>query len=288
MCHDRPHGTDDDHHRAHSRRGTATPHPLIESHRQPLLELARRQGIGDVRVFGSMARGDAGESRDVDPLVTSPAAVGAPAPGGLLIEAHDLPGRPVDGVTESALHRASRVARARIGPLRGAMKPRAAPTSSACRPPVTSMIAPVTWTAAAHQACVRAQSRVFRHKDSAAQMVITHDSLVPWRRDSGTVQQPAGSKVQEHRAGGSTQLAAIARRNRVGQLEVPPPGNRLEALGADRKGQHSILINDPRRICFEWRKDGAYRVEIVDYHWVQKWLDCSMKSTPARSCWRTS
>lgn len=45
-----------------------------------------------------------------------------------------------------------------------------------------------------------------------------------------------------------------------------PPGNRLEALKGDRRGQYSIRINDQWRICFEWREDGAEMVEIVDYH----------------------
>lgn len=45
-----------------------------------------------------------------------------------------------------------------------------------------------------------------------------------------------------------------------------PPGNRLEALFGDRKGQHSIRINDQWRICFIWREGGAENVEIVDYH----------------------
>ena len=45
-----------------------------------------------------------------------------------------------------------------------------------------------------------------------------------------------------------------------------PPANRLEALRGDRKGQHSIRINDQYRICFLWRADGAHRVEITDYH----------------------
>ena len=44
-----------------------------------------------------------------------------------------------------------------------------------------------------------------------------------------------------------------------------PPGNRLEALHGDRKGQHSIRVNDQWRICFRW-KDGASDVEITDYH----------------------
>ena len=45
-----------------------------------------------------------------------------------------------------------------------------------------------------------------------------------------------------------------------------PPGNRLEALGIDRKGQHSIRINDQWRICFSWIGGNAYDVEITDYH----------------------
>ena len=45
-----------------------------------------------------------------------------------------------------------------------------------------------------------------------------------------------------------------------------PPGNRLEALTADREGQHSIRINDQWRICFIWSEGDAYEVEIVDYH----------------------
>ena len=45
-----------------------------------------------------------------------------------------------------------------------------------------------------------------------------------------------------------------------------PGGNRLEALKGDRKGQHSIRINDQWRICFVWRDGNAWEVEIVDYH----------------------
>jgi toxin HigB-1 len=45
-----------------------------------------------------------------------------------------------------------------------------------------------------------------------------------------------------------------------------PPGNRLEPLYGNRKGQHSIRINDQWRICFVWRNGDAYEVEIVDYH----------------------
>jgi proteic killer suppression protein len=45
-----------------------------------------------------------------------------------------------------------------------------------------------------------------------------------------------------------------------------PPGNRLEALSGNRRGQHSIRINDQWRICFEWKDGHAQQVEIVDYH----------------------
>lgn len=45
-----------------------------------------------------------------------------------------------------------------------------------------------------------------------------------------------------------------------------PPGNRLEALTGDRKGQHSIRVNDQFRVCFVWTVEGAADVEIVDYH----------------------
>jgi proteic killer suppression protein len=47
---------------------------------------------------------------------------------------------------------------------------------------------------------------------------------------------------------------------------MAPPGNRLEALKHDRRGQHSIRINDQWRVCFVWRSAGPEQVEIVDYH----------------------
>ena len=45
-----------------------------------------------------------------------------------------------------------------------------------------------------------------------------------------------------------------------------PPGNRLEQLSGDRKGQYSIRINQQWRICFRWQNGDVYDVEIVDYH----------------------
>jgi proteic killer suppression protein len=52
---------------------------------------------------------------------------------------------------------------------------------------------------------------------------------------------------------------------RIEDLTVPP-GNRLEALAGNRKGQHSIRINQQWRLCFRWREGGAEDVEICDYH----------------------
>ena len=60
-------------------------------------------------------------------------------------------------------------------------------------------------------------------------------------------------------------LAMLDAAETLGDLRVPP-GNRLEKLAGDRAGQYSIRINDQYRICVEWRTDGAYDVEIRDYH----------------------
>jgi proteic killer suppression protein len=51
----------------------------------------------------------------------------------------------------------------------------------------------------------------------------------------------------------------------IEELRIPP-GNRLEALSRDRKGQFSVRINDQFRVCFVWTEDGPDAVEIVDYH----------------------
>ena len=45
-----------------------------------------------------------------------------------------------------------------------------------------------------------------------------------------------------------------------------PPSHRLEALRGDRRGQHSIRINDQWRVCFSWTDQGAMEVEVTDYH----------------------
>ncbi|MCZ7625935.1 MAG: plasmid maintenance system killer protein [Candidatus Methylomirabilota bacterium] len=52
---------------------------------------------------------------------------------------------------------------------------------------------------------------------------------------------------------------------RLEELRIPP-GNRLEALAGNRKGQHSIRMNERYRVCFRWTSKGPAEVEIVDYH----------------------
>ena len=61
------------------------------------------------------------------------------------------------------------------------------------------------------------------------------------------------------------QLRQLNRSAVLEELRVPP-GNRLEALSGDRKGQHSIRINQQWRICFRWSDGGCDDVEICDYH----------------------
>ncbi len=70
-----------------------------------------------------------------------------------------------------------------------------------------------------------------------------------------------------------TQIQAVARRKlrilhavvKLDELRIPP-ANRLETLKGNRRGQHSIRINDQWRICFTWTSSGPTGVEIVDYH----------------------
>lgn len=83
-------------------------HSLIESHRTEIRALADRHGFDDVRVFGSMARGDADDGSDVDLLVTLPKGQSGLALGALLMDVQDLLGRRVEVVTEGSLHPALR------------------------------------------------------------------------------------------------------------------------------------------------------------------------------------
>jgi proteic killer suppression protein len=90
--------------------------------------------------------------------------------------------------------------------------------------------------------------RSFRGRDTEA---LFHDTDVPRLR---AIERVARRK-----------LLYLHRARTLDDLRVPP-GNRLEALKGDRRGQHSIRINDQWRICFMWRNGEAFNVEIVDYH----------------------
>ena len=87
----------------------------------------------------------------------------------------------------------------------------------------------------------------------------------------------ASNETEELFAGGSPRRFRSFRAQAERKLQIldgakdlndvrVPPGNRLEKLVGDRRGQYSIRINDQWRICFRWRDDGPWDVEIVDYH----------------------
>ncbi|MFC1827714.1 type II toxin-antitoxin system RelE/ParE family toxin [Thermodesulfobacteriota bacterium] len=70
---------------------------------------------------------------------------------------------------------------------------------------------------------------------------------------------------QDIQAKARQKLVLIGAATELIDLRIPP-GNRLEELKDDRKGLHSIRINNQWRICFVWKDGDAYEVEIVDYH----------------------
>ncbi len=92
-------------------------------------------------------------------------------------------------------------------------------------------------------------------------------------KDEGTDDIFNGKNTKEARKSCPVSLWKIATRKldqldsvtTLDELRVPP-GNRLEILGGDRAGWHSIRINDQYRICFMWYESGPEQVEIVDYH----------------------
>jgi toxin HigB-1 len=90
--------------------------------------------------------------------------------------------------------------------------------------------------------------RSFRDRDTEALF-----SDIPVRRFRAIERQARRKLLYVHRA-------------RVIQDLNAPPGNRLETLKGDRRGQYSIRVNDQWRICFTWRDGDAHDVEIVDYH----------------------
>lgn len=91
--------------------------------------------------------------------------------------------------------------------------------------------------------------------------------------DTGTEDVFNGRDTRPARRACPPQLWAVARR-KLDQLDATvsldalrvPPGNRLEALKGERRGQHSIRINGQFRVCFVWTEAGPDAVGIVDYH----------------------
>ena len=90
-----------------------------------------------------------------------------------------------------------------------------------------------------------------RFKDRRAERIFEG---YPIRRLPSSIQRRARMRLQ--RIVAATELADL-------QL---PPSHKLEALSGDRKGQHSIRINDQWRVCFRWTDQGAMEIEITDYH----------------------
>jgi proteic killer suppression protein len=91
--------------------------------------------------------------------------------------------------------------------------------------------------------------------------------------DGGTEDVFNGVDSRRARRACPSNVWAVARR-KLDQLDAAvsldslrvPPGNQLEALKGDRRGQYSIRINGQYRICFLWGPEGPSTVEIVDYH----------------------
>lgn len=91
--------------------------------------------------------------------------------------------------------------------------------------------------------------------------------------DGGTEDVFNGENTRKARGTCPESLWTVARR-KLDQINAAttlsdlrfPPGNELEALRGDRKGQHSIRINRQYRVCFVWTDNGPADVEIVDYH----------------------
>ena len=79
-------------------------HPLIEAHRQEIIEIAERRGFSNVRVFGSMARGDATQDSDVDLLVTTKPKTTLVGLSGLVLDLEELLNRKVDVVTDDEIY----------------------------------------------------------------------------------------------------------------------------------------------------------------------------------------
>jgi proteic killer suppression protein len=87
-------------------------------------------------------------------------------------------------------------------------------------------------------------------------------------RDKQTHQFFAGERVREFSSFKKVAERTLTMLDTASDLKdlLAPSGNRLEMLKADRIGQHRIRINDQWRMCFLWKADGPYEVDITDYH----------------------
>lgn len=87
-------------------------------------------------------------------------------------------------------------------------------------------------------------------------------------KDKKTEKLFAGGTVKEFSGFQTTAERKLTMLDGAAELRdlLSPPANRLEKLKGDRADQHSIRINDQWRICFVWKDDGPYEVEITDYH----------------------
>ena len=79
-------------------------HPLIERHRKAILKIAEKDGFSNVRVFGSMARGDVRRMSDIDLLVHAPKGTSLLDMGGMLVEVEELTDRRVDLVSDDGIY----------------------------------------------------------------------------------------------------------------------------------------------------------------------------------------
>ena len=91
--------------------------------------------------------------------------------------------------------------------------------------------------------------KTYRDRDTEA---------VAQRRRVGKFPQDVQRRVQR-------KLMILNNATTINDLRIPP-GNRLEVLSGDRRGQHSIRVNEQWRICFVWSEGDAHQVEMVDYH----------------------
>jgi proteic killer suppression protein len=106
---------------------------------------------------------------------------------------------------------------------------------------------------------VVATSNAWRYYQMVIQGFADRDTERVWRREHVKKFGPDLQRIANRK------LLLLDAADNINDLRVPP-GNRLEQLAGNRKGQHSIRINDQWRICFTWSDNGPADVEITDYH----------------------